>query len=659
MKRVILVLIIILSSIVLMSCKNESDITTSPSSKKEVSIIFNTGTSEVFIESLTGIPGTSLEEPNVTPRAGYRFSHWELNGSKYSFSVFPSRSIVLDAVWNKVYVVNFDVGNGHDPIAPLEIGENESLDSLPALTHKIDYQGRSYKFLYWTYEGVKLPFSKMPNTDILLTAKWEETLLVSFNTGNSNSNITPIFAGVGEAISAPKEVPILDDHIFTGWSLNGRPYIFNTMPSQSIQLVAEYVPLSEKYNSQSTLPKMFINLENNYSLDNVNRETYVNSSITLHGIHDEELLAAVASEFKGRGHGSWTDSGPKRGYRLKFFSKQSLLGEAKSKHWVLLAGANFYDPTLAKNAAAFNMARDVFSNIEYTTPTHWLELYINGEYRGVYLLAEHVRVDKARINIDAEFGVLDTGYLIEYDAYATEAGPEGLFYFRVNGFKHPFEVKRPDPDDFIDKGISEQLFRAQVSFIKDYTTQTLQAALNKDLDTFMNYADINSFIDMYLLHELFKNTDTGWSSFYMYKKPGGKLYAGAAWDFDASAGKNRGDTSPTGFFVSDSVRHTSDHTASELYISLMQIPEFRTLVAQRWKAISNDVKLFVNTFLSDEFITLNEFAFGRNFEFWSNSGPDYGHYPSIEIASERWGSSVRELRAWLISRSEWFDSVFS
>jgi len=91
----------------------------------------------------------------------------------------------------------------------------------------------------------------------------------------------------------------------------------------------------------------------------------------------------------------------------------------------------------------------------------------------------------------------------------------------------------------------------------------------------------------------------------------------------------------------------------------MQIPEFKSLVGQRWNAISSNIKAFINEFLSDEFITNNQFAFGRNYKKWSNQGPDYGNYPNIDYASEKWSLSVKELRNWLINRSEWFDSVFN
>jgi hypothetical protein len=655
MKKVKWILLIVFC-LMLVSCGKDAD---NNPPVDEVSIIFNTGSSDLSVETKTGLPGETVAMPAVPSRNGYRFSHWELNGTQYAFTVYPASTIILNAVWEKLYNVYFEVGDHHEPVEQMEKLEDESLDDFPVLSYKIDNEGKGYKFLYWTYEGVELPFDKMPEMDLLLEAKWEESILISFDTGSAEEVIEPIFAAEDEDITAPKEIPSIDNRQFIGWSYQGEPFIFDKMPAQSIRLVAQYITLADEYNALSSLPKMFINLEDNFPLDGVDRENYVNTSVTIQGSSDEDLLAAMSAELKGRGHGSWTDSGPKRGYNLKFFSKQSLFGEAKSKQWALLAGSNFYDPTLAKNATAFNMARDVFSNIEYTTSTHWLELYVNGEYRGVYLLVEKIKVDANRVNIDAQYGVLDTGYLLEYNVYAPEDGPEGLAYFKVAGYKYPVSVSEPDPADFLSEGITESVFRSQVQYIKDYTTIALQAAINKNLNTFMEYADINSFIDMYLLHELFKNSDTGWSSFYMYKKPSGKLYAGPAWDFDCTAGKNRGDTSPTGFFVSDTITQTSQHTASELYISLMQIPEFRQMVGQRWHAISANVKTFINGFLSDGLIADNQFAFGRNYKFWSDQGPDYGSYPNMVYAQEKWGLSVIELRNWLISRSEWFDSAFN
>jgi len=146
----------------------------------------------------------------------------------------------------------------------------------------------------------------------------------------------------------------------------------------------------------------------------------------------------------------------------------------------------------------------------------------------------------------------------------------------------------------------------------------------------------------------------------MVKKPNDKLYLTSPWDFDATAGKSRGDSSFTGFYVSDTIQYVSDHTASELFINLMKINEFKELVFERWHQISSDIKNFINDFLSDEFILENKFSFGRNYKRWSNLGPDglYGTYPTTDYAENKWSNDVIDLRNWLINRSVWFDNNF-
>ena len=76
----------------------------------------------------------------------------------------------------------------------------------------------------------------------------------------------------------------------------------------------------------------------------------------------------------------------------------------------MLACTNFGDDTMLHNFTAFNLAGEVFDDIEYTTNAVWIDVYVNGEYRGVYVLCEHVRVGKGRVDIKSEYGVLDTGF---------------------------------------------------------------------------------------------------------------------------------------------------------------------------------------------------------------------------------------------------------
>src|SRR5690606_11459750 len=144
----------------------------------------------------------------------------------------------------------------------------------------------------------------------------------------------------------------------------------------------------------------------------------------------------------------------------------------------------FNDVSLAKTKTAFDIGKYILDGIEYTSSTRWVEIYVNGNYHGVYTLAEHVRVDSDRVNVDSEFGVLDTGYLVEYDSYAT--GQSGIDYFTVDGFRYPFTMKSPDPEDYLDEGITEQQYRDQVNYIKAAIDDALTPALNKDFNTFQS-----------------------------------------------------------------------------------------------------------------------------------------------------------------------------
>ncbi|MDE6677055.1 MAG: CotH kinase family protein, partial [Clostridia bacterium] len=371
--------------------------------------------------------------------------------------------------------------------------------------------------------------------------------------------VSPIEEPAGTEISAP--FVNRPGYHLKHWTLNGEPYQFTVMPEENITLEAEW---SEELTN---LPALFIDLSdesgNQVNLADV-QKSYVKSTISLSNTEDEYILSSLDSQFKGRGNGSWNEA--KKGYKIKFDKKQSLFGRAANKHWVIIACANFDDPTMSRNYLAYNMAGEVFDGIEYSTNAVWVDIYVNGEYRGVYILCEHVRVGTGRVDIESEYTNEPeaNGFLIEYDAYA--AGTEGVDYFRVSGLKYGFSMHSPDPEDYAEE-ITKAEYQHQVSYIQDYVTRVYNAALSKNFTEFSELADVDSFVDMYILHELFKNMDTGYSSFYLYKKPNGKLYAGPPWDFDATTsaddGNGRGNRTPQGLYVATGAG--SDNTICELY----------------------------------------------------------------------------------------------
>ena len=81
--------------------------------------------------------------------------------------------------------------------------------------------------------------------------------------------------------------------------------------------------------------------------------------------------------------------------------------------------------------------------------------------------------------------------------------------------------------------MEQDITSEQYKYIKDYMNKTFESTRN---GTYEDYIDVDSFIDFYLIQELFMNIDLDYSSVYMYKPVGEKLKFGPVWDFDLSSG---------------------------------------------------------------------------------------------------------------------------
>lgn len=484
-----------------------------------------------------------------------------------------------------------------------------------------------YTFLGWYLDSLfedafeqNIELSK----SITLYAKWSPNLYTISFQSNSNYDDTPIHFYVEEQITLPTITK--ENYSFNGWYMDesfNEMFTLTHMPAHNLVLYAKW-----SY-TQTGLPVFHITLPHT-QLYLVSREFYVDAFISITNTQDEYVITNEKAELRGRGNGSWTYD--KKGYRIKFESRQSLFGEARSRHWVLVAGG--HDQSSVRNHVAYSLVNDVLDHIEYQTSVYLVEVYVNQNYHGVYSLFEHIRVDKDRIDIESEYGILDTGYLLEYDSYAS--GTNGIDYFRVSGLKYPFSIKSPDPTEFQDS-ISESTYRAQINYIKNYMESVFGYVFAHDFESLSTLVDVNSMVDMYIIHELFKNTDTGWSSFYLYKKPGGKLYFGPAWDFDFSSGISRGESSYQGLYVSNTIRYHSGFTSSELYIELMKQETFVQLVKDRYIEVHELIHQKINELFQE--ILLYEDAFQRDGQRW--------------WINTNWKMHQQALQTWLLNRNNW------
>lgn len=551
-------------------------------------------------------------------------------------TIFPAKELEPPPVIATIY---FDTGAG-TAVSPL------TAEAGTAIEKPDDPVDPEHAFLGWLLDGEPYEFTTMPEQDITLTALWEGQHKIIFNTGVEGVTVPPIYAFPGESIQPPSVLIERSGYTLSGWMHNGQRFAFSHMLKGDVELMADWVP-------QTNLPSLLIELRGEdgevYPLDTVDRENYISASYTFTNMPDGNDLHNVSGSFKGRGNGSW--AAIKKGYRIKFDKKQSLFGLPKNKSWVLIACTNGDDQTLCRNYLAYNMAGALFDGIEYSTTARWVDLYVNGSYHGVYILTEKVQVDSGRVDIESNGDGDDMSFLVEYDAYAE--GTQGIHYFRTDGVKYPFTVQYPEYEDYMEEeGNTTKEYQEKVAYMQDYVGRVYAAALGGDYQTLCELADIDSFVDMYILHEYFKNADTGWSSFFMYKKPGGKLYLGPPWDFDGTASiSGRGDAGATGIYVADTINQTSAHTASELFYELYRTPEFFRAVQERWAVLSPQIKQYMNDTFTDEFYNENKAAMGRNFVRWNGR--------TQEEAEERWILECETIKDWFMTRANWLDQEWA
>lgn len=183
-------------------------------------------------------------------------------------------------------------------------------------------------------------------------------------------------------------------------------------------------PLSDSNAAYSeTLPVLFINTQNGAAI--TSKETYINATYYLDamGIDGIESIGSkeqqLDMEIRGRGNYTWRDF-EKKPYRIKLGKKQSLLGMNKSRHFVLLADADDNFAHL-RNSVGFELSRRL--GLKYTPNQQPVEVVLNGNYIGLYMLAENIRVAKDRVNIveQADYCThpdsITGGWIIEIDNY--------------------------------------------------------------------------------------------------------------------------------------------------------------------------------------------------------------------------------------------------
>ena len=293
-----------------------------------------------------------------------------------------------------------------------------------------------------------------------------------------------------------------------------------------------------------------INIETENNVFPTNKENYVKGNLNITEQNANKVVFEGAS-MGIRLRGNSTLEAKKKAFRVKFDKKQSLFGLTKAKSWVLLA--NYFDKSNVRNYLAYILANKM-SNLDFQPSSIFVDVYFNNQYQGLYLLCEQMEAKEGRVDItdnvsergiDSFFLEADARAVDEYSGYAGSCYLDSMFDYHV-------ALKYPDADDYLEAlenqmSTNEKTAKEALEFIDQYEKdinwldkflKTVERKITNHTN-YEDYIDVDSFIDYYLIEELFKNLDVGYASQYYYidqSEEFPKLKCGPVWDFDLSAG---------------------------------------------------------------------------------------------------------------------------
>ena len=274
----------------------------------------------------------------------------------------------------------------------------------------------------------------------------------------------------------------------------------------------DYLPMDDSMYPYAGLPRIVIETNNYAGVRD--RETEIPSRLQIYG---EKVPESEVLELTVRGRGNSSFKMPKYGMKLEFEDKVSLFGMPKSKDWALVA--NFGDKTHLRNYMMMRLSE--WLGATYTPKMQFVELYLNRNYMGLYLLTETVKVAKNRVNIEKN----DTTFLVEKEDIKKYDPP----YVITDDFQYIYHIKSPkEPSEE-----SLQLLSDHLNSFENFLTHQYRYSR----DEILKWIDLEDYLLFYWVQEYSKNEDGNYarSVFFTWTK-GEPIHFGPLWDFDLAFG---------------------------------------------------------------------------------------------------------------------------
>jgi len=421
----------------------------------------------------------------------------------------------------------------------------------------------------------------------------------------------------------------------------------------------EQAPAPDVFGS-SSLPICIINTDQNYTIPDNPKipgtlKVIDNGAGQLNHLTDtpsQEMNLAIEVR------GSSSQSFPKKSYGFETKDdigddlEIDLLGLPKDEDWIFYAP--YTDKSFLRDALTYKLGNDMG---RYAPRTRFCELFLNGDYQGVYCLEEKIKRDKNRVDIsklketDIDGDSLTGGYILKVDR---DSGPESYFVSDFEGTDTTGEIRIVYEDP---KGPDMQ--PEQRAYIQGFYHAFEHALYSDDFKDeqlgYRRYMDVPSWIDNFLVTELGHNVDGYRLSTFMYKDRDSKdslLHLGPLWDFNLAYGNVDycSCENIAGWTYNDSGGCGNTPT---WWPRLLEDPYFQDELKCRYKELRETVLStdHILHYLDSMAVTFNQIE-ERNYAKW----PILGIYiwPNHFIGTS-YQEEIYYMEDWITQRLDWMD----
>lgn len=427
------------------------------------------------------------------------------------------------------------------------------------------------------------------------------------------------------------------------------------------KLKFSWSPAKPVYLSSSNLPLVFINTPNGQRLDG--NPMLVDMGIVDNGGNRNYINDAwngYSGKAKCHIRGSSSKMFEKNNIKVEITDPSGntqvsvpLLGMPAESDWVLTAG--YSDKSLMRNA----LTHYLFQQMGHYSPRfRFVEVILNGEYYGVYLLMENVKRGSSRVNIDKlsstdnNWPYISGGYIIQINRTG-DAGWYSMFP-GISGNSSHFYYKYEYPQPGV---ITTQ----QMNYIKSYL-DSFEIVMNSSYYSdpyagYRKYIDDDTFIDFFILNEFSKNVDGYRLSTFLYKDnifDGGKLHAGPMWDYDLAWHNCKfGNTFDPQYWQYQ--QPNNENPIPTWWGKLVQDPLFKDKLYCRWHSLRQHLLSDNNIFsYLDGLAFMLDEAQQRNYRQFPVLGAYIYPNPQNQWGAN-YGSEVADLKNWVRDRGDWLD----